>query len=95
MVVTPPAAAAGLPWKVSRDVVPGLAEEHEHVDEARRQYAAAAVDDLGVADVAGGDVGAEICDDAVGDQHAAAALVVGAALDADRAGWRRDHTRSG
>ena len=53
---------------------PGLPGEHHHVDQAGGEHAAGAIDDLGVADAAGGDVRAEIGDGAVHDQHAALAV---------------------
>ncbi len=51
MVVTPPAAAARLAVaKRLAVLVAGLAGKDHHVDEAGRKHAAAAVDDLGIAD---------------------------------------------
>ena len=73
MVVTPPAAAAWLAEaKVSRLAGARLADEGAHVDEARRDQLAAAVDHLGAFRHAGrADALLGLADDAVGDQQIA------------------------
>ena len=63
MVVTPPAAAARLAVAERLAVlVPGLAGEDHHVDEAGGEHVAAAVDDLGLAGSARVDMRPEIGD---------------------------------
>ena len=47
MVVTPPAAAAWLAERASRGWLRRFADEGAHVDQARRDHLAAAIDDVG------------------------------------------------
>src|SRR6185437_14339425 len=76
MVVTPPAAAARLAV-----LMPGLAGEHQHVDETWSEHMTAAVDHLRLADGVRGHFWAQIEDLAVLDQHATRLVEAGAWID--------------
>src|SRR5213078_3973451 len=75
MVVTPPAAAAGLP------------DEGAHVDEAGRDHLALEVDDLGRLGHAGGaDAALGLADHAVGDEKIAVDIEIARGIEDARVG---------